>query len=160
MGETVTFRITVTNDGDVPLDNIVVTDANAPGCSRNPLGTDADGHGPAITLAAFTGSKTYDCQLQNVPIDFQTNLAEACADDPLDGEVCDTDTETITPQQAEPKVDTQASETIVVGNGHTISDKATLSLGYNPTGFITFELYGPDDATCGGPNLYTGGPAP
>src|SRR5574341_539600 len=41
----------------------------------------------------------------------------------------------------------QASAPIVVGSG-TISDTATLAGGYNPTGTITFNLYGPNDASC------------
>ena len=36
-----------------------------------------------------------------------------------------------------------------------ISDTATLSGGSNPTGTITFKLYGPDDATCTNAPIYT-----
>src|SRR5205085_12470489 len=37
-GGTATFTIKVTNTGDVDLNNVTVTDAQAPGCARN-LGT-------------------------------------------------------------------------------------------------------------------------
>ena len=37
VGTTVHFRITVTNDGDTPLSNILLSDPNAPNCNRNPL---------------------------------------------------------------------------------------------------------------------------
>ncbi len=49
---------------------------------------------------------------------------------------------------------TQASPNITLGQG-TIHDAATLTGGANPTGTITFSLYGPDDATCGGGAIFT-----
>jgi len=39
--------------------------------------------------------------------------------------------------------------------GGAISDSATLSGGTNPTGTITFNLYGPNDATCTGAVIFT-----
>jgi hypothetical protein len=39
--------------------------------------------------------------------------------------------------------------------GAAISDSATLTGGVSPTGTITFNLYGPNDATCTGAVLYT-----
>jgi uncharacterized repeat protein (TIGR01451 family) len=45
-----------------------------------------------------------------------------------------------------PSIATNASADIVIGA--TISDTATVSGGLNPTGTVTFRLYGPDDATC------------
>ncbi len=50
-------------------------------------------------------------------------------------------------------ITTQASPAITLGG--TISDTATLTGGANPTGTITFSLYGPDDATCGGGAIFT-----
>jgi FG-GAP-like repeat len=44
-----------------------------------------------------------------------------------------------------PALSTQATAAASVGD--TIADEATLG-GYNPTGSIVFEAYGPDDATC------------
>jgi hypothetical protein len=38
--------------------------------------------------------------------------------------------------------------------GAVLNDSANLSGGYNPTGNIVFNLYGPNDATCAGPALY------
>jgi len=40
--------------------------------------------------------------------------------------------------------------------GVVISDSATVSGGYNPTGTVTFALFGPGDTTCSGTNLVTG----
>ena len=39
--------------------------------------------------------------------------------------------------------------------GATLSDTATLSGGYNPTGNVTFKLYAPSDASCSGTPAYT-----
>jgi hypothetical protein len=37
----------------------------------------------------------------------------------------------------------------------SVTDTATLSGGANPTGSITFRLYGPDDATCASTPVFT-----
>ena len=37
--------------------------------------------------------------------------------------------------------------TVVIGSGNKLTDSATLSGGYNPTGTITFKLYAPDGTT-------------
>lgn len=39
--------------------------------------------------------------------------------------------------------------------GQSISDSATLTTGGNPTGTITFRLYGPNDNTCAGTPVFT-----
>jgi hypothetical protein len=48
---------------------------------------------------------------------------------------------------------TQASGPVTVGN--TISDTATIAGAFNPTGTITFTLFGPDNATCTGTPTFT-----
>ena|GEM_PF-1475788 len=48
---------------------------------------------------------------------------------------------------------TQASPPVPVGG--QIHDVATLSGGVNPTGTITFTLYGPDNTTCSGAPIFT-----
>src|SRR5262249_45424122 len=40
--------------------------------------------------------------------------------------------------------------------GSPIHDKATVTGGTNPTGTVTFQLFGPGDTTCAGPNLVSG----
>jgi hypothetical protein len=42
-----------------------------------------------------------------------------------------------------------------VSLGDSVSDTVVLNTGGNPTGTITFRLYGPDDATCQGTAVYT-----
>ena len=60
----VTFSITVTNDGDVALDNVEVTDVKAPNCNR------------AIGTLAPGAHSSYQCTLSDVRESF-TNVASA-----------------------------------------------------------------------------------
>ena len=55
--------------------------------------------------------------------------------------------------KASPTLTTHASAPVTVGGN--LSDTATLAGGANPTGTITFSLYGPADATCTGTPAFT-----
>ncbi len=55
--------------------------------------------------------------------------------------------------KANPTINTTASPATTAGG--TISDSATLSNGNNPTGTITFTVYGPDNASCVGTAAFT-----
>lgn len=46
-----------------------------------------------------------------------------------------------------------AADTITIGG--SVTDTASLSGGNNPTGTITFRVYGPNDATCSGAAVFT-----
>ncbi len=59
---------------------------------------------------------------------------------------CNAANESATITQATPVIATTASAPIKLGG--SVNDSATLSAGSNPTGTITFRLYGPNDATC------------
>src|SRR5207244_3648837 len=61
---------------------------------------------------------------------------------------CNEAGETSTVNKASPTMTTSATATQTAGG--TIQDTATLSGGTSPTGTISFSLYGPNDATCGG----------
>jgi WD40 repeat protein len=63
------------------------------------------------------------------------------------------DTKYLVVARANPTITTQASGTMPVGG--SISDTATLSNAATPTGTITFKVYGPDNATCGGTAVFT-----
>ena len=56
------------------------------------------------------------------------------------------------PGPVTPTIVTTASPTVAVGG--QVTDTATLSGGNNPTGTITFNLFGPNDATCTGPTAF------
>ncbi len=77
---TAAFEITVTNTGEIDLENVMVSDPAAPDC-------DAD-----IGPLAVGESSSYNCTLSGVIAAF-TNVATACGD-PVDAsdEVCDSDT--------------------------------------------------------------------
>jgi hypothetical protein len=57
--------------------------------------------------------------------------------------------EPVTTVPASPSISTASSDSVVVGG--SISDTAHLTGGFNPTGTITFTLYGPGDTTCATP---------
>ena len=59
----------------------------------------------------------------------------------------------LTSALATPTLTTQASAGVIIGGN--VNDDATLAGGTNPTGTITFNLYGPNDATCTGAAAFT-----
>ncbi|MGH9279595.1 MAG: hypothetical protein ACRD12_16030, partial [Acidimicrobiales bacterium] len=59
----------------------------------------------------------------------------------------------VTGGAATPTLTSQASSGVPLGG--QVTDTATLANGNNPTGTITFTLYGPDDATCAGAAVFT-----
>ncbi|MCA1684270.1 MAG: Ig-like domain-containing protein, partial [Actinobacteria bacterium] len=57
--------------------------------------------------------------------------------------------------RAQPAITTHVSSS-TVALGESVSDTATLTGGSTPiTGTVTFKLYGPNDATCTGPPVFT-----
>jgi uncharacterized repeat protein (TIGR01451 family) len=66
---------------------------------------------------------------------------------------CNAANESVVVSQATPTLTTQASAPTTLGG--SVSDAATLAGGANPTGTITFDLYGPDDAACSGAIVFT-----
>ena len=52
-----------------------------------------------------------------------------------------------------PSIATNATASATVGDA--VSDTATLSGGFNASGTITFDVYGPDDPTCSGAPAFT-----
>jgi uncharacterized repeat protein (TIGR01451 family) len=59
---------------------------------------------------------------------------------------CNAGGQTVTVSKVAPAVAAQSSPDVPIGG--SVNDTATLSGGDNPTGTITFELFGPEDATC------------
>ncbi|HEX2046982.1 MAG TPA: hypothetical protein VHF27_04400 [Acidimicrobiales bacterium] len=66
---------------------------------------------------------------------------------------CNVPAERFAVAQAAPTIVTLASPPVPVGG--QITDTATLSGGVNPTGTITFALFGPDNPTCTGTPAFT-----
>jgi hypothetical protein len=71
---------------------------------------------------------------------------------------CDDEEETIlftpAPELSRPELTTSVGAPVVTGGNKSVFDKATLSGGSNPTGVITFSLFGPNDATCSGTPVF------
>src|SRR5438309_570707 len=66
---------------------------------------------------------------------------------------CNDANESVIVTKASPAITTTASASVAAGG--SISDTAHLVSGTNPTGTITFNLYGPDNATCGGTAIFS-----
>ncbi|MCA1683969.1 MAG: hypothetical protein LC708_02425, partial [Actinobacteria bacterium] len=66
---------------------------------------------------------------------------------------CTDPAEAVTVIKAPPSLTTLASAP--VGVGGTIQDTATLSGGFNPTGSIIFNVFGPGDPNCGAAPVFT-----
>src|SRR2546428_9919746 len=60
---------------------------------------------------------------------------------------CRSPAEAVVVTKAGPARTTPASGSVAAGG--QVSDVAHLTLGTNPTGTISFQLFGPDDASCG-----------
>jgi uncharacterized repeat protein (TIGR01451 family) len=89
IGQTANFTITVTNDGDSTLTNVVVTDALAPGCARTSANI------PGLASMAPGATITYTCTLANVTASF-TNIAIATGTPPVGPPVSAQDTAAVT----------------------------------------------------------------
>ncbi len=66
---------------------------------------------------------------------------------------CGAPGETSVVEVAQPDLTTQAVTPVTLGQ--PISDRATLIGAMNPTGTITFTLFGPNNPTCAGPPIFT-----
>ena len=66
---------------------------------------------------------------------------------------CDDANESVVVTKKTPTLTTTASASVSAGG--QIGDVGHLTNGTNPGGTITFSLYGPDNATCGGSAIFT-----
>ncbi|WP_144119526.1 hypothetical protein [Catellatospora sichuanensis] len=120
------------------------------GCEEAPVETSTvpvSGNGP-YQSAPFTPTApgTYHWRADYSGDANNTAAGTAC-NDPLE--------DVVVSPLATPTITTQASPDVDLGG--TISDTATLTGGNNPTGIITFTLFGPDDAECAGEPVVTDG---
>jgi hypothetical protein len=67
---------------------------------------------------------------------------------------CGDSGESVTVAKATPSISTLASPN-TTHQGASVTDTATVSGGHNPTGTVTFQLFGPNDSTCGGMPVFT-----
>ncbi len=116
-------------------------------CSRDPVFTS--------TAPPVSGNGFYDSE-QFTPTAVGTYRWVATytgdANNNPAGTACGDPAETVVISPAQPTIRTLSSNGVLVGE--SISDQAFLSGGADPTGTITFLLYGPDDTTCSGAAVF------
>jgi uncharacterized repeat protein (TIGR01451 family) len=128
VGKAALFDITVTNTGQVPLTNIHVTDANAPGCDRIIAGP----------LAAGVGT-TYSCQVTSVQDPFfnTARVTQSTPIDPNTGDPAPGTTPTATSNEVEVKVaipDIDVEKYVSIDGGATWVDADTITGPYLNSG--------------------------
>jgi uncharacterized repeat protein (TIGR01451 family) len=118
---TITFTLTGPGGGVVYAKLVTV---NGNGTYTTSQGTNPGGFLPTVP-GVYQWVASYSGDNNNHPI------ASIFGDEP----------QTVNP--AEPTLTTSAGPTVVVGSGVRLTDSATLTGGFNPTGTITFTLTGP-----------------
>ena len=121
-GGSITFNLYDDADCTAPANYTQTVTVNGPGIYSTSTGFATDSAGTWSWTASYTGDG---------------NNAASSSD-------CGAEAVTVAP--ATPGLTTTSSVTVEVGND--IYDVANLSGSFNATGAITFDLYGPDDATC------------
>ncbi|MFN2608806.1 MAG: hypothetical protein ABR511_13105, partial [Acidimicrobiales bacterium] len=84
---------------------------------------------------------------------FTASYSGDANNNPAGPTACTDPGEAVVVSPATPAITTTASAPVAIGG--TIHDTATLTGGFSPTGTITFNLFGPNDATCAGPAVFT-----
>ncbi|MFW2381176.1 MAG: DUF7507 domain-containing protein, partial [Acidimicrobiales bacterium] len=113
VGETATFTITVTNNGDQDLADLTVSDPQAPSCDTT------------IAALAIGESTNYTCTLDNVTADF-TNIASVDGTDALGNPVSDSDDAAV--DVIDPAIDIQKTpdaQSVVLGGTATFDITVT-----------------------------------
>ena len=134
-GGTASFTLNVTNTGDVPLSNIVVTDAQ---CTTGPTLTGGDTN--TDSKLDLTETWSYTCEIADVTANL-TNIASATGEDAEGNKVSDSDAAEVTVPSGgagdidilkEQKVDSDWTvDTLLVNPGDTISYKIRVTNYFN-----------------------------
>ena len=140
VGDTLTYSFVATNDGNVTLDNVTVTDP-LPGLSALSC-TPASGSSLAPG-ASMTCTATYSVTQADIDSGTITNTATASGDDPDGNPVDDSDMETVVPPQ-NPSIDlvkSLQSNADEDGSGTvTLGDTLTYSFVATNDGDVTLSL--------------------
>ncbi|MDY7076306.1 MAG: SdrD B-like domain-containing protein, partial [Chloroflexota bacterium] len=148
-GSTVTFTIAVTNTGDVTLEDVNVTDAQAPDCARV-IGE--------LTPEGSTSYASYECTLASVTDSF-VNVATVTGSPPAGGDVTAIDTASVnviapaieiakTPEAQTVLYNSTATFTIAVANtGDVALTNVTVSDDLAPNCAATLGTLAAEDST-------------
>ncbi len=164
---TVAPSITTTASSGVPLGGNIGDSAVLSG-GVNPTGTITfDAYGPndltCSNTPAFTGAVTVNGNGTYASSAFTPTGAgtyefvatyNGDANNASTGSSCGAAGESVVVAAAAPSITTAASSGVPLGGN--IGDSAVLSGGVNPTGTITFDVYGPNDLTCSNTPAFTG----
>ena len=130
---TVTFGLFSPGDTTCSGTNLVAGTANFVNVPLS-AGSATSGAYTTTQLGVYNWEATYNGDANNNP------ATSACG------------TEQVTVGPASPRLPTIPSPSSGIV-GVTISDSASVTGGFNPTGTVTFALFGPGDTTCSGTNL-------
>ena len=159
--------ISTTASADVTIGGSVHDVATLSGATANATGTitfnlygpnDATCDGTAVftTTALVSGNGAYtSASFAPIAIGTYRWIASYSGDannEAVSGE-CNDANESVDVNMASPSITTTASADIKLGGA--LTDTAHLTGGFNPTGTITFNLYGPNNATCAGAAVFT-----
>jgi hypothetical protein len=145
--DTATLGGGVAPTGTITFDRFAPDD---PACTGAPVQSTVAVSGDGkYTSPAFTADAvgvyhfrvSYSGDARNAPVPFPTGL---CALDVG---------QTVVAGPATPAISTSASASVPVGG--QVTDSASVSGGYMPTGNVAFTLYGPGDATCGAAPVFS-----
>jgi uncharacterized repeat protein (TIGR01451 family) len=163
-GAVATLTFTLSNANVAPLTNVSFSDtypaglfnANPSNVFTNCVGATVQGGvsgGNTIGLSGATipgaNSCTISVQVTSALVSCYTNVSGSINSSQGGGNSASA---TVCVTAAQSTLTTQASASVPLGG--TINDMATIS-GVNPTGSITFSLFGPNDATCSTPAVFT-----
>lgn len=139
-GANANFYITVINIGNVPLDNVLVDDESAPGCSRDVSATDLTQEGGVLGVGE---SVSYSCESNSVNEGF-VNVAHATGDPTNDTPTVEDYDDSEVVVQGEPSIMIQKSEreehSVAMDTQNVISgQKATFHIKVTNTGEVNLS---------------------
>lgn len=154
LGAGTVFDSATLSGGDVPTGTITfsVYGPNDSTCSNPPVHT---------SVVNVNGDKTYSSDTFTPTVAGTYRFVAAYSGDMFGGlrsslpstTTCGDVGETVVVSPTTPTITTTASA--AVNLGAPIADSAVLSGGVNPTGRITFSVYGPNDTSCSSPAVFT-----
>src|SRR5262245_47027411 len=160
VGQLLTYTLEVTNNGTDSATGVVATDTLPPTVTFVSASTSCTNDSGTVTCPLHLSGPMAPGIAVRRTITVAPNTAGTITNSvSVTGDQTDpvlannTASETTTVSSGGPAITTQSSPDVTVGG--SVSDTAVLAGASNPTGTITFRLYGPNDATCTGTPVFT-----